>query len=251
METPQARKDNAMKILDIFSQDATTFLSQAAAAQGLDLTVVNLYVGGCSLETHWKNYETAAQVYDYQLNGSSIGRAASINETLAEGGWDIIVTQQVSQDSGWPDTYEPFLTLLTDVFKQSAPNARLCLHETWAYENTSTHWGFMRYHRDRMEMHARVSAAYRQKAKEHALKLMPCGEVIQALREKDEFNADKGGHSLSRDGFHMSLSYGRYALALTWLKTLFDLPVSQNRFVPVSAEETDDRLLEMIRNYFA
>ena len=44
-----------MKILAVgnsFSRNATTYLHQTAAAQGISLTAVNLYIGGCSLETH-------------------------------------------------------------------------------------------------------------------------------------------------------------------------------------------------------
>ena len=39
-----------MKLLAVgnsFSQDACTFLHQTAQAQGLDLEVTNLYIGGC------------------------------------------------------------------------------------------------------------------------------------------------------------------------------------------------------------
>ena len=49
-----------MKILAIgnsFSQDATRYLHQIAKADNYDLTVVNLYIGGCSMETHWNNIE--------------------------------------------------------------------------------------------------------------------------------------------------------------------------------------------------
>ena len=54
-----------MKVLAIgtsFSQDATTFLHQVAEEQGVALEVVNLYIGGCSLETHWKNMENMAHM---------------------------------------------------------------------------------------------------------------------------------------------------------------------------------------------
>ena len=39
-----------MRVLAIgnsFSQDATTYLHQTAAAQGVALDVLNLYIGGC------------------------------------------------------------------------------------------------------------------------------------------------------------------------------------------------------------
>ena len=47
-----------MRILTIgnsFSEDATRYLSQIAKAQGVNFEVVNLMIGGCSLERHYRN----------------------------------------------------------------------------------------------------------------------------------------------------------------------------------------------------
>ena len=46
------------KILTIgnsFSQDSTAMLHDLAAAAGVETKVVNLYIGGCSLQQHWEN----------------------------------------------------------------------------------------------------------------------------------------------------------------------------------------------------
>ena len=239
-----------MKILDVgnsFSQDAMTFLHQAAATQGLDLTAVNLFLGGCSLETHWKNWENDTPAYDYELNGRPTGRTVSIREALEEGGWDWIAMQQVSQDSGWQDTYEPFLTQLLEVFRAFAPDARLCLHETWAYEKDSGHGGFARYRRDQAEMYERLRACYAAQAQKHGLVLIPCGDVIQALRGTAPFDVSRGGRSLCRDGFHMSYGYGRYALACTWLRRLFGLDMVRNTYRPESEEQVEETALSLIR----
>ena len=40
-----------------FSQDATAYLHMAAEAAGVETLVVNLYIGGCSLKTHWENMQ--------------------------------------------------------------------------------------------------------------------------------------------------------------------------------------------------
>ena len=37
-----------------FSQDATHYLHQIAASDNVEMKVVNLYIGGCSLEQHWR-----------------------------------------------------------------------------------------------------------------------------------------------------------------------------------------------------
>ena len=239
-----------MRVLAIgnsFSQDATTFLHQTAANQGVDLTVVNLYIGGCSLETHWKHFESGAAAYEYQLNGSPTGRMVSLRDMLRDGPWDAIVTQQASHDSGWLDTYEPFLSQLVDAFHRVMPDARLLLHETWAYEIDSRHEAFPRYHRNQQEMYERLQRNYDTMARKHRMELIPCGDIIQRVRALPPFHVQTGGRSLCRDGFHMSYGYGRYLLACAWARALCGMDTVRNTFVPVSEEEVSVDLLDLIR----
>ena len=240
-----------MKLLAIgnsFSEDATYYLNGLLNSFGIDITVVNLYIGGCSLERHWRNIELNAKDYMYQLNGVKTDRYVSIEDMLDEGGWDVIVTQQASHDSGWTETYEPFLGLITDYLRQRAPKARLYLQATWAYEADSPHPNFMRYSRSQAQMFFRVTAAYRTMAQKYSLGLIPCGELIQALRETDAFRP--GGRSICRDGFHMHFLYGRYALALMWAKTIFNIDPLACRFVPrteyLPGEEADGEVLNTV-----
>ena len=70
-----------IKILAIgnsFSQDATYYLHQIAAADDVDIKVVNLYIGGCSLERHWNNIQNEAEEYLLEENGCSCFRSLSI-----------------------------------------------------------------------------------------------------------------------------------------------------------------------------
>ncbi|MGN0746971.1 MAG: DUF4886 domain-containing protein [Aristaeellaceae bacterium] len=244
-----------MRILAIgnsFSQDATAMLEPVLAASGVSAEVVNLYIGGCPLEKHWQNIEQDAPAYEEQRLGEATGRMLSIREAVEAGPWDWIVTQQASHDSGWENTYEPFLTLLTAWLRERAPGARLALQETWAYERDSNHDRFMRYHRDQGEMYARLSRCYREAAARHGLTLIPCGDVIQALRAEEPFQYEKGGLSLCRDGFHMSGLYGRYALALCWARQLAGIAAADNACVPRDAfspaAQAEPALLHLIRH---
>ncbi|MGN1018746.1 MAG: DUF4886 domain-containing protein [Aristaeellaceae bacterium] len=227
-----------MRILAIgnsFSQDATAMLRPVLASSGIQAEVMNLYIGGCSLERHWQNIEQDAPLYEEQRDGEPTGRKLSIRQALAEGPWDWIVTQQASHDSGWENTYEPFLTLMAGWLRERAPEARLALQQTWAYERDSDHAHFMRYHRDQEEMYRRLTLCYREAAARHALTLIPCGDVIQALRREPPFQYERGGISLCRDGFHMNALYGRYALALCWGRRLTGLCAEENPHVPRDA----------------
>lgn len=234
-----------------FSQDATHFLHQIAASDDVEMKVVNLYIGGCSLEQHWYNIGTDAAEYLYELNGQSQERHVSVSEVLGEETWDFIVTQQASHDSGWQDTYEPFLSSLVGYLREQCPGARLLLQETWAYETDSTHNKFVRYHNDQKEMYERLSRAYRAAAERVGLPLIPCGDIIQTLRQKEPFRYGEGGMSLCRDGFHMSYLYGRYVLGAAWYRAMTGRSLKGNGYVPQTAfavgEEAKPELLELIR----
>ena len=239
-----------MKILAVgnsFSRNATTYLHQTAAAQGISLTAVNLYIGGCSLETHRRHWFTGEAAYELDIDGVNTGRMVSSRDIMSQGGWDVIVTQQASHDSGWIDTYEPFLTELTDAWRAAAPGARLMLQETWAYEKGSAHPAFPRYRCDQKEMYDRLKKCYGAMAEKHGMALIPCGDVIQRVRQLPPFRVEAGGRSLCSDGFHMSPGYGMYLLACVWLRALCGADVRNNPFVPPCDGERDPELLRLIR----
>lgn len=257
----EEKTEKMKKILAIgnsFSEDAARYLHQTAKAAGVDTKVVNLFIGGCPLERHWKNIETGEAAYQYQLNGVLTERHVSIEEALQEDDWDYIVTQQASHDSGWQDTYEPFLGLILEYLKEKTGKKdtacghrpEILLHETWAYEHGSTHSNFMRYHRSQEEMFERLRKCYHAMAEKYGLRLIPSGEVIQYVRGKDPFIVPEGGISLCRDGFHMSYLYGRYLLACVWGKTLFGIRAEESDYIPEPAafpEKADEKLVKRIR----
>ncbi len=224
-----------IKILAIgnsFSQDATHYLHQIAEADGVETRVVNLYIGGCSLERHWNNIQSGAEEYLLEENGYSTERYVSVQEALALDKWDYIVTQQVSQDSGLAETYHPYIENILAYLKEAAPEAEILLQETWAYETDSMHPGFSNYEQDQKKMYDMLSAAYKSEAASAGLRLIPCGDVIQELRKREPFIYGHGGMSVCRDGFHMNVIYGRYLLAAVWYKTLTGRAVKDNPYIP-------------------
>lgn len=233
-----------------FSEDATYYLHQILEAAGVENLVVNLFIGGCPLEKHWLNIEREAREYQLQVNGSKTDRHVSIQDVLREAKWDVIVTQQASHDSGWMETYEPFLGNMVDYLKKNAVGVKLFLHETWAYEKDSTHWNFERYHKDQQEMFRRLQLAYTTMAEKYKLPLIPGGELIQKLRET-EFFGDDGKKSICRDGFHMNYVYGRYAIGCIWARCLAKIQVKGNAFVPETIympyENPDREIINVIQ----
>lgn len=224
-----------LKILAIgnsFSQDSTTYLYDLAKSDGVELKVVNLYIGGCSLERHWNNIVENKADYMYQLNGVETDRYVGVEEALREEKWDIITLQQASHYSGQLETYYPYIRNIYDYVKKAVPTAKILIHQTWAYEIDSDHPMFVNYHNDQNEMYQLLKECYAEVAKDLSLEMIPFGDVVQMLRTIPEFDYAKGGKSLCRDGFHMHLVYGRYALAATWYEYVVGGNLLNNSYCP-------------------
>lgn len=224
-----------MKVLAIgnsFSQDATHYLAQIANAQNVEIKVVNLYIGGCNLERHWKNICENINDYLLEIDGTSTEKYVSIKEALDMEDWDIIVTQQASHDSGLIDTYEPYLSNICDYIKKEKPKAKLFLQETWAYESDSMHPGFINYNQNQNEMYEKLKEAYTIEAEKNNMVIIPCGDVIQQLRKIEPFIYGHGGMSICRDGFHMNVIYGRYLLSAVWYKAFTGNILANNDYIP-------------------
>lgn len=214
-----------MKILSIgnsFSEDAHAYLHQLAEQRNIDLETVDLAIGGCSLQRHWENVVQNNSNYGYSINGGNFApKDVSVDEIITSEKFDVVTLQQVSHYSGQYETYQPYLDNLVEYVSKHQPGAELYFHSTWAYETDSTHDFFSIYEKDQKKMYEEVLKTTELACKEINAKIIPSGKVIQALRETlPQFDYSKGGESLCRDGFHMSLTYGRYAVALTWLVAL-------------------------------
>lgn len=226
-----------MKILSIgnsFSQDAQRYLSRLAKANGQNLTCVNLYIGGCSLRTHYINMLDDNAYYNFEFNGENTGIKVSIAEALASNDWDYVTLQQASSQSINFETFSPYIEAIRDLVKEYCPHAKILIHETWGYETGSEKIKNLGFETD-TEMLAAAKASY-EKAKEliGASEIIRCGEALLKAREM-------GISNIHRDTYHASLGVGRYILALTWYKTLTGSDISNDSFsdfdVPVSYEE--------------
>lgn len=232
-----------MKILAIgnsFSQDAFAYINNLASAAGDDCKVVNLYIGGCSLENHWFQYEHNLCFYEYELNGKNSGAYVSIDEVLDEEEWDIISLQQCSGLSGVEESYEPYLSRLIKAIKEKKPNSKLVLHETWAYDEGSLHEDFGRYELSQSVMYNQLHLAYKKMGDLYNLFIVPSGTLIQNLRGYEEFDSHQGGQSLCRDGFHLHGIYGRYAVACLW----YLMFISEDKKIEFIPPNRDDDLYE-------
>lgn len=220
-----------MKILAIgnsFSQDATRYIEGIA---GGELYVRNIYIGGCSLKTHAAHVADGVAAYMYEKDAEAI-EPISIQDALTREKWDMVTVQQVSAESGLVETYEPYIETVLELVRTLAPQAKIHFHKTWAYENSSTHPAFHYYRSDRHYMKARIDSATKEIAEKYGLPVIPVGDAIAAARANAEFDPERGGVNITRDGFHLSFDYGRYLAGLVWYKYFTGKSAAEVEFVP-------------------
>lgn len=242
-ETEVIPATKSIKILAIgnsFSDDAMSYLWQIAKDAGLETVVIaNLYIGGCTLKRHWENIENDADAYDYRKNENGEWKtlsATSIYEGIKDERWDIITVQQGSHDSGKPETYSYLKDILDYVKKQAInPKLKIYWHLTWAYQSNATHPNFVDYNSDQMTMYNRIIDAYKSEVEPQELidGVIPCGTAVQDLR------TSYLGDTLTRDGYHMSMTYGRYTLGVCWFKTLIGDDLSLINWKPEGVEDIE------------
>ncbi len=228
-----------IKVLSIgnsFSEDSQYYLHDLSMHGEEEIYCVNMFIGGCSIETHVKNIRENNKAYRYEVNGKHTNRYRSIEEVLEEEKWDYITFQQASWLSGKIETYRPDLDELMAYVRERS-DATFLIHETWAYESDVEH-----DYKTQAEMYEKVSGAYKTTAKEFGLKIIPTGDVIQRLRETQEFDYSAGQPSLNRDGQHLGMDYGRYAAAATWYKVITGKNVSSIGFLPYEFTITEDSM---------
>jgi len=238
-----------IKVLSIgnsFSQDAHKWLNPISQNGGEEIYCVNLYIGGCSLKTHWENFLSDEPLYDLEINGEKKGNI-NISDALKMDRWDVITLQQASPVSGRPQSYLPYLPKLAENVRRICPGAKLYIQQTWAYEQVQIKEPQISrfesiYASDQREMYRRIVDAYEMASLLISAPIIPVGKVIQRLRETvPEFDFEACGRSLNRDGYHLDLIYGRYAAALTWYGVLTGRDVREVSFVPFVDEREGDR----------
>ncbi len=236
-----------MKVLSIgnsFSSDATYYIKKMADSVGVDVTVVNLYIGGCTLETHASNIKHNAPDYLYELNGAVTDRMISVQDALRSDVWDVVTVQQQSGHAGVYESYGEHLDCVLDCVHRYAPQAKVYFHETWAYEVDSDHPEFAFYNHDRDMMRRCITEVTSRICAEKDLPMIPSGSVIAQARQLPAFDYGHGGQTLCRDGFHMHLIYGRYLLGLVWLSVLMGIDAETVTFVPTPADIINGHVLD-------
>ena len=228
--------DKAIKILSIGNSFSVDALEQhfydLAHAEGIDVIVGNMYIGGCTLQKHLDNALNDKPAYTYRKIGLDgklvVTKKVSLAQALADESWDYISFQQQSGRSGLYDTWVESLPKLIEYVKPRLPkDVVMMLHQTWAYDQTSTHKNFINYNNDQMVMYNAIMTTVKKISDYTGIKMViPSGTAVQNARQtilKD---------TITRDGYHLHKVYGRYVAACTWFETIFKKCVVGNPYKP-------------------
>ena len=236
--TTDTNGDGKLRILAIgnsFSDDAMEYLPKFVYQLGCEnVELARLYIGGCSLERHVREYSqnnANYQFYHYDYDSydphsdkthewKKDSELRTMEYALKMGEWDIITMQQVSGHSGRWDSYQPHLDELVKIVRKYQPNAKLAWHMTWSYSRNSTHGDFKRYDSNQDTMTNAIVATARKVYEQTPYfdYLIPSGVAIEALRS----TCNNPPMDLTRDGFHLDYGMGRYAAACVWYKVLIE-----------------------------
>lgn len=241
---PLPQHPDTLRILAVgnsFSDDGTEYLPGLLEAAGIhNVIVARLYIGGCTLERHCKEYAEGTANYIYYKSTKNRWETVSRNATILDGlkdePWDIITIQQASDDSGIYETYQEGIPKLVSIIRKEAPNphAAIVWHMTWAYASNSDHRAFPRYGRDQMNMYTAIrSCVDRARVQFNIPVIIPSGEAVQLARgtrlnNDTQVPATSKVYQLTRDGYHLTRQHGRYLAACTWFEALIKPTLGQS-----------------------
>jgi hypothetical protein len=269
-DSPQQPPHDAPKhvrILTIgnsFTHNATRYLNQIVEAAGHKLTHKMLSIGGSPLELHAKKamaYEAdpADELARYK-NGDIL------QEALQSERWDFVTIQQLSIKSHSIETYRPYAQQLADIIRRDAPQAKLLVHQTWAYRSDDPRFSRTKpaigEPATQQAMYEGLSQAYRTIVDELSANRIPVGDAFWAAdnhpnfgyRVPVDFDANTlkypelpdqthslhvgyrwrtsdGKKQLKMDGHHAN-SAGEYLGACVWFECLYGESPIGNEFVP-------------------
>ena len=207
-----------------------------AASMGFKLDLASLYIGGCSLERHWRNVEAAATNatfrpyrFDRNVEGQAVVKKgkANIPEALVMDKWDIVTVQQASHFSWRPETYEPFGGSLVAKIRELAPQAKIIVQETWSYppwDKRLKKFGF-----GQEEMYARLHKAYASFAARYGLEVIPVGTAAEFIPSRDSM--------FTKPDFHFNKE-GVYLQGLAFTAKLFGADVRKCQYKPSWMDES-------------
>ncbi len=227
---------NILSVGNSFSEDAQRYLHQIAKRDGFTLNTFNLYIGGCPLSLHYRNMQSGEKAYTLEMNGESTGFKVSLKEALLNRNWDVVTIQQVSHESPYYETYQPYLDRIIEYVRLCVPKAKIAIHQTWAYEQDCQRLNDELGYKNHTDMFKDIKESYEKAAEAVSADLViPSGEAFQKL-------IASGIKKVHRDTFHASYGLGRFTLGLLWYGILSGNDIKDNTFSDFDEEISKEEI---------
>lgn len=235
-EAPEP-EDTSKKVLTIgnsFAQNASTYATEIAYANGEELTFGYLMFPSCTIDMHYEAAVADRHIFRFKvttpdnMQGTLLKdypadqnfdqdlpeTAASIKEALEYTDWDIIVFQQESASARDIGTFGKLGNLIEYV-RGIRPDADLMFHEVWRWGE----WGEDQF--DLIKSNSETVAA------QYGLEIIPSGLAFEYARDalgSDTIVNENDGH------YQHANTYGMYIAGCAYVGAIFDIEVSPNTF---------------------
>lgn len=249
-----SRGDDTVRILAIgnsFSMHAVEQnLSELCRDAGKQVIIGHAFIDGSALSRHAKNAKDGSAPYFYRkitVDGTkSETPKSTLLDCVTDEPWDYISFHQVSGDSGFENTYFPYLPDLMTFVKDNATNtdAQFILMQVWPYDANHKHPAYPRYGNSQDSMHRQVARTVDKVAKRVGIDIIiPAGTALQNVR------LNLPGVPVTRDGVHLNAGLGEFSAACVWFEKLFG-GIRKNKFVPSNVPD-DQAAIAKKAAYFA
>ena len=261
MQKEDPAGDDVMNIL--FIGDSTCYYwtdelyGMLAAAGYENANVCNLYYSGCTPEMYWNwHQEGAAKLEFFTVN--SQGRKKVENFTLEMAlqmhNWDILSFKNNSGSYNHPTkeeslaTTEPYLTNLLEYVRSQYPLSKYHWQQNWAVEIGYSNGRYtMEDIPQRDNMYSNTKYVAQEVAKKHGLKIVPCGDAWEPVRDLELFRTpvenlplDKmtlctriqGNQIIDDFGHDGDIGGGQYLNACVWYEIITGQSCMDNTFRP-------------------
>lgn len=243
---PATKSIKILAVGNSFSINAMEYLWDICKAGGVEEIILgNLYISGCTLQTHLNNINSGEGVYDYYLNvaGKWVKTPnVSIKTALSQTDWDVITVQQSSTNSGKESTFTPLEKIVSYLRANvENPDVEIYWHMTWAYQSDFTNNLFAKYDYSQKNMYDSIINAVKNNVakRKYIDGVIPAGTAIQNLR------TSYFGDTLTRDGYHLNYEEGYYTAALTWFAYITGGSVDDVDWTPSAYPGLADHLAVM------
>ncbi len=288
--TLQAKDLKVLMIGNSFSICVGKNLPQiVASVPGHTLELTSCYIGGCVLQRHCKEWQTAEKnpkhkPYKISIWNSAGGKSrvfrSNVNEILKNNKYDIVSIQQGSSHSWDWGKYEPYAAELIGYIKKYQPQAEIVIQQTWSYRYDTRR--MKNWNLDQQSMYDKLSAAYKNLAEKYQFRVIPVGDAVQLFRSRTPVKfvkADLAKYKkpevpphpgevvgkyawrkndktqkdfLWTDFTHLN-NDGEYMQALVWFAVLYNEPLDKVKFIPekltAPAELLRSCAADAVKNY--